>query len=452
MQRNDSLWLDVGLKPFQWNGKTVKALVAPLVADLDGRLNLSVAGNSVSNGQSLGTGGAHASFAGYGPWEINPAALLPAGEAQQIVNARLGGTSLKARNGDTVKYFRSTPLIATKPEPMPSYSQIYWHMAGTPSFQTPASASYPASLLLTGLPKYAGYNPGSFNPVYHPSLFNPAEWPAVGRGAAGGDVPAARPAAAVPAVRRPVRRLQPMNLACVVPGTLKGSNPAARNDAGIRSAWTSPHSAPGLACRCSRRRNSITRPPAPTRRGRARRTRPPSPVPPRCPGGVAPNLPLFAGAAIPTTPATARPPRAADQRGQNMLAALGGVDLNRPLADYRTDMSNPSRRQHGQRASRPGPTGTTWPGTSSPGWWSPPGPRRPSIRRPGTSPSTPLRTARSAPTPTRNMKPCGIWPRWPSTWSASSTTTTSRRGSCGIRKVTSAAGHGRSSPSPTPTR
>lgn len=62
----DSIWMDLGapilLLP---DGKKYKALFAPLVIDLDGRINLNTAGNIV------GTGNTHGSNQGWGPWEVN---------------------------------------------------------------------------------------------------------------------------------------------------------------------------------------------------------------------------------------------------------------------------------------------------------------------------------------------------------------------------------------------
>src|SRR5262249_38908352 len=70
--RNDSVWVDIGLPPRKWNGKWIKPLVAALVMDLDGRVNLSAHGNN----RGSGTPPPHASYAGYGPWEVNPNAVL----------------------------------------------------------------------------------------------------------------------------------------------------------------------------------------------------------------------------------------------------------------------------------------------------------------------------------------------------------------------------------------
>ncbi len=66
---NDSIWIDINA-PVQTlpNGKKFKMLVAPLIVDLDGRLNLAMAGNKMT---SLGGTWFHGSHEGHGPWEAN---------------------------------------------------------------------------------------------------------------------------------------------------------------------------------------------------------------------------------------------------------------------------------------------------------------------------------------------------------------------------------------------
>ena len=62
---NDSVWLDLGHPVLTTpNGRKFKPLFAPLVLDLDGRLNVNVHGNV------RGADGVHVSNQGWGPWEV----------------------------------------------------------------------------------------------------------------------------------------------------------------------------------------------------------------------------------------------------------------------------------------------------------------------------------------------------------------------------------------------
>jgi hypothetical protein len=70
---NDSFWIDLGHPVVRSaDGRKFKPLFAPLIVDLDGRVNLNVHGNL--RGLDYG---AHASNQGWGPWEVNPAQLVP---------------------------------------------------------------------------------------------------------------------------------------------------------------------------------------------------------------------------------------------------------------------------------------------------------------------------------------------------------------------------------------
>ncbi len=60
----DSFWMDFDLPVRKWRGKSYKPLVALLIVDHDGRLNLNVAGNK--NGAARGH-----SNQGWGPWEMS---------------------------------------------------------------------------------------------------------------------------------------------------------------------------------------------------------------------------------------------------------------------------------------------------------------------------------------------------------------------------------------------
>ena len=78
VHRNDSLWLDMNLPIRKWRGRDYKPLVAFLVTDLDGRINVNAAGNRRS------FGGRHASNQGWGEWEIDLQQIFQFNEASQL--------------------------------------------------------------------------------------------------------------------------------------------------------------------------------------------------------------------------------------------------------------------------------------------------------------------------------------------------------------------------------
>lgn len=81
---NDSLWMDVGSPVFTSpDGRKYKILIAPLILDLDGRVNLNVAGNLMKRNSDASAmppvvpeyNADHAGNQGFGRWEINPKLL-----------------------------------------------------------------------------------------------------------------------------------------------------------------------------------------------------------------------------------------------------------------------------------------------------------------------------------------------------------------------------------------
>ena len=75
---NDSYWIDAGFPVMTTpDGRKYKALIAPLILDLDGRINLNVAGNLMQRDAANPNFTAdHASNQGWGRWEINPQGLI----------------------------------------------------------------------------------------------------------------------------------------------------------------------------------------------------------------------------------------------------------------------------------------------------------------------------------------------------------------------------------------
>lgn len=161
--RNDSIWIDTGLPAFTLpNGKRVKPLIAPLVLDLDGRLNLNVHGNAM--------GGSHVSGQGFGPWEINLSKVLGTNAATVIAARGVMAT----RSGVTSKAVDPRRPAGNE---LPRYAQLAWGgFTGSPTLTLPAGAATE--------PTYGGGYTGAnlTNPsnTAHPSLYNPYEWGATG--------------------------------------------------------------------------------------------------------------------------------------------------------------------------------------------------------------------------------------------------------------------------------
>ncbi len=84
LANNDSVWLDLGFPVMKAaDGRKFKPLFAPLIQDLDNRVNVNVHGNKfgtwdTQRGGGLGDRGTFWSTSehGWGPWEVNPAKVL----------------------------------------------------------------------------------------------------------------------------------------------------------------------------------------------------------------------------------------------------------------------------------------------------------------------------------------------------------------------------------------
>jgi hypothetical protein len=116
---NDSIWLDLGFQTaIAANGTRYKPLFAPLITDLDNRLNVNIHGNILGTPDSKNSWGGQdpwrgrsVSHMGWGPWEVNLEGVLqpddtdpttgqPLSEARRIFignYSQSGGQSISGR-------------------------------------------------------------------------------------------------------------------------------------------------------------------------------------------------------------------------------------------------------------------------------------------------------------------------------------------------------------------
>ncbi len=335
-QKNDSIWIDANLPVIRWRGQLIKPLVAPLILPLDGRVNVNVAGNTKN-------GGSQASQMGFGAWEIDPSMILGgATNTQQLVAARYGVPNTPpinppAPNGSTVAYRLFHPEANNFNDPdkqiaPPDYAKVDFDGvgAGAPMTLPTGFASNP----VYPVPGYDNATTASGETANHPALWNPFQWT---------QNPAATGARAFPVgdlrqlsgrySDRPRKYSQPYLGSTFDPifGPTAGSGPFdpangadANRIAAVRRALTTTIS------------NSVNRP------------------------GLAPNFGMgstqtfdLAGpntlptlSSLPTfTTATAGSwtiPDGVANQARNQWAALGALDLNRPLVDYRDSGTRPA--------------------------------------------------------------------------------------------------------------
>ena len=161
-------------------------LVAPLILDLDGRVNLSVAGNRMKPvnlpPRTHPDDSIHTSGVGLGPWEIGVERLFAPNFTQEARNLVFQRGQAQTRPGPvlpTTQKWYASRYAAT--QHLPSYSKVPWagfNAAAGSSLDDPelrehqpfaTSPDYPGGCDCTN-------TLGSSN---HPALFNPTEWPSL---------------------------------------------------------------------------------------------------------------------------------------------------------------------------------------------------------------------------------------------------------------------------------
>jgi hypothetical protein len=169
---NDSVWLDLDFPVMTTpDGRQYKPLFAPLIVDLDGRVNLNVHGNV------RGAGGTHVSNQGWGPWEVNLGRVLTKGgnEWTNLVTGRTKPT-VYGRYGPDLQ--PGIPNEVGRPGSAPAfYGQVDYDacqekngFAPTGLLQLPGGPAAPLSHFPTYPPGYGNGSP--IERTNHPLLYN----------------------------------------------------------------------------------------------------------------------------------------------------------------------------------------------------------------------------------------------------------------------------------------
>jgi hypothetical protein len=175
---NDSIWIDIGAPVMTTaDGRKFKMLVAPLILDLDGRINLNVHGNV------RGAGTTSASNLGIGRTEVNISKVMTA-NATEWTQLFLGNATNKVpgRYGPNQ---HPDPTYALNPQTVPFCSPLDMdgcnETAGFVATTRPVYATYPPAAGLNSFynfPYFApmsgfgnGSNPGEW--TNSPLFFNP---------------------------------------------------------------------------------------------------------------------------------------------------------------------------------------------------------------------------------------------------------------------------------------
>ncbi len=192
---NDSIWIDVNAPElYTASGLRYKMLVAPLVLDLDNKINLNVVGNVLA---SYGASGSvHAGNQGWGQWEVNMGRVLNAPAApNEWENVFFGNGAVSGRYGSGTSALPAStfPLSGPAPhiyapadlngvndpgQPNPFTATMAWSLpAGTACFPTFPSQGYgnggPLETTNNGNPPPPNGNGTDIHPMFYNPM-NPA--------------------------------------------------------------------------------------------------------------------------------------------------------------------------------------------------------------------------------------------------------------------------------------
>ena len=189
---NDSIWIDVGSPVFKTlDGRKYKIMIAPLILDLDGKINVNVAGNVM--GALKDSLNPHASNQGWGPWEVNPAKIAESAEIQTMINSytnpNTGGIQLPGRYTNSLRIPTGADGSTVNYPSSASYSMVDYNgtldngAAGNEGyFKTPAFNDVNAVSSFQSFPYFPPKNYGAVGNAEiktgagnynHASLYNP---------------------------------------------------------------------------------------------------------------------------------------------------------------------------------------------------------------------------------------------------------------------------------------
>ncbi len=161
VQLNDAIWLNANLPVINWRGRNIIPLVAATVLPLDGRVNLNVAGNTKGTSTN-----------GFGPWEVSLSQVTNPGDPTNILRSRTGSPAPSTPNARGTN-LSSMPFLATALQSTQMYSSVNWDgsTVGSPMVMPmnfSSDPTYPAG--------FDSSTSGNIEDSQHPSLFNPFSW------------------------------------------------------------------------------------------------------------------------------------------------------------------------------------------------------------------------------------------------------------------------------------
>ncbi|MGL4422509.1 MAG: hypothetical protein ACRCZF_17715, partial [Gemmataceae bacterium] len=189
VQANDSFWMNIGAAPINWRNKLIVPLIAPIVLDLNARVNMNVAGMHATTGTPAQTN--FQSSMGIWPAEVNIARLLEGhsiSTAEEQTRKQEFAASINSRRSGSLtdRYTNQNTVSFNNNLVPPHYSQVDLRGVVIDSMgatQVTTAIQYPSTQNYPPFPTYpTGYSSGSAPNTFlnrrtdHFGLYNPHQW------------------------------------------------------------------------------------------------------------------------------------------------------------------------------------------------------------------------------------------------------------------------------------